>query len=266
MGCFFSKLKSIFGGAKCQASLYERLGGETAVDAAVDIFYRKVLVDDRISHYFDDVDMEGQAAKQKAFLTMVFGGPHNYTGMDMREGHKHLKGLNDSHFDAVVENLAATLTELGVGSEDIGEIAGIAESVRDDVLNRPKEGEAAQEEKEMSLYERIGGEAAVDAAVDIFYRKVLADDRISHYFDDVDMDGQAAKQKAFLTMVFGGPHNYTGQDMREGHKHLKGLNETHFDAVVENLAATLTELGVSESDIGEIAGIAGSVKDDVLNR
>ncbi|WP_415885870.1 group I truncated hemoglobin [Neptuniibacter sp. QD37_6] len=267
MGCFFSKLKSIFGGTnKCKASLYERLGGETAVDAAVDIFYRKVLVDDRISHYFDDVDMDGQAAKQKAFLTMVFGGPHNYTGMDMREGHKHLKGLNDSHFDAVVENLAATLTELGVSNDDIGEIAGIAESVRDDVLNRPKEGGAVQEEKEMSLYERIGGEAAVDAVVDIFYRKVLADDRISHYFDDVDMDGQAAKQKAFLTMVFGGPHNYTGQYMREGHKHLKGLNETHFDAVVENLAATLTELGVSETDIGEIAGIAGSVKDDVLNR
>ncbi|MGI1670758.1 MAG: group 1 truncated hemoglobin [Neptuniibacter sp.] len=118
----------------------------------------------------------------------------------------------------------------------------------------------------MSLYERIGGEAAVDAAVDIFYRKVLADDRISHYFEDVDMDGQAAKQKAFLTMVFGGPHNYTGMDMREGHKHLKGLNDTHFDAVLENLAATLTELGVPESDIAEIAGIGNSVRDDVLNR
>lgn len=135
MGCFFGKLKGLFGGSK-QASLYERLGGEAAVDAAVDIFYRKVLADDRISHYFDDVDMEGQAAKQKAFLTMVFGGPHNYTGMDMREGHKHLKGLNDTHFDAVVENLAATLTELGVSDTDIGEIAGIAESVRADVLNK----------------------------------------------------------------------------------------------------------------------------------
>ncbi|MGH1462444.1 MAG: group I truncated hemoglobin [Neptuniibacter sp.] len=267
MSCFFSKLKSIFGGsAKCKASLYERLGGEAAVDAAVDIFYRKVLTDDRISHYFDDVDMDGQASKQKAFLTMVFGGPNNYTGEDMREGHKHLKGLNDTHFDAVVENLAATLTELGVGDEDIGEIAGIAESVRDDVLNRPKDGESVEEEKEMSLYERIGGEAAVDAAVDIFYRKVLADDRISHYFEDVDMDGQAAKQKAFLTMVFGGPHNYTGMDMREGHKHLKGLNDTHFDAVLENLAGTLTELGVPESDIAEIAGIGNSVRDDVLNR
>ncbi len=117
----------------------------------------------------------------------------------------------------------------------------------------------------MSLYERIGGEAAVNAAVDIFYRKVLVDDRISSFFDSVDMDAQAAKQKAFLTMVFGGPNSYSGKDMREAHKHMN-LTEEHFDAVVENLAATLTELGVSEEDIGEIAGIALSVKDDVLNK
>ena len=116
-----------------------------------------------------------------------------------------------------------------------------------------------------SVYERIGGAAAVDAAVDIFYRKVLADDRISHFFDSVDMETQAAKQKAFLTMAFGGPNSYTGKDMREGHKHMK-LDESHYNAVIENLAATLTELGVSESDIGEIAAIAGTVKDDVLNR
>ncbi|HUV99502.1 MAG TPA: group 1 truncated hemoglobin, partial [Gallionella sp.] len=89
----------------------------------------------------------------------------------------------------------------------------------------------------MSLYAEIGGEAAVNAAVDIFYRKVLKDDRIKRFFDGVDMDKQAAKQKAFLTMAFGGPHNYTGMDMRKGHAHLvkMGLNDSHFDAVVEDL-------------------------------
>ena len=46
-----------------------------------------------------------------------------------------------------------------------------------------------------NLYEKIGGEAAVDAAVDIFYRKVLADDRINAFFESVDMEQQAAKQK-----------------------------------------------------------------------
>lgn len=119
-----------------------------------------------------------------------------------------------------------------------------------------------------SLFDRIGGEGAVDAAVDIFYRKVLADDRISGFFDDVDMDKQAAKQKAFLTMAFGGPNNYTGEDMRKGHAHLveRGLNDSHFDAVVENLGGTLAELGVSDDLIGEVAAIAETTRNDVLGK
>lgn len=116
-----------------------------------------------------------------------------------------------------------------------------------------------------SLFERIGGEAAVDAAVDLFYRKVLSDERISHFFDSVDMDRQRAKQKAFLTMAFGGPHKYSGKDMRAAHAKMH-LTEEHFNAVVENLAATLEELGVGEAEIGEVATIALSVKNDVLNK
>ena len=119
-------------------TLYEKIGGDAAVNAAVDIFYRKVLADDRINRFFEGVDMDKQAAKQKAFLTMAFGGPHNYTGKDMRDGHVHLvkNGLNDSHFDAVMENLGATLQELNVPADLIQEAAAIAESTRSDVLNR----------------------------------------------------------------------------------------------------------------------------------
>lgn len=119
-------------------SLYEEIGGDGAVNAAVDIFYRKVLQDDRIKRFFDGVDMEKQAAKQKAFLTMAFGGPHNYTGMDMRKGHAHLvkMGLNDSHFDAVVEDLAATLKELNVADNLIAQVAAIAETTRNDILGK----------------------------------------------------------------------------------------------------------------------------------
>ena len=120
------------------SSLFERLGGASAVNAAVDIFYRKVLSDDRVNYFFDNVDMEKQISKQKGFLTMVFGGPNNYSGKNMREGHQHLvkNGLNDSHVDAIIELLGATLTELGVSDADIQEVAAIANSVRSDVLNR----------------------------------------------------------------------------------------------------------------------------------
>ena len=119
-------------------SLFEKIGGDAAVNAAVDIFYRKVLADDRINMFFEGIDMEQQAEKQKAFLTVAFGGPNKYSGKDMRDGHAHLveRGLNDSHFDAVMEHLGATLKELNVPDELIAEAAAIAESTRNDVLGR----------------------------------------------------------------------------------------------------------------------------------
>ena len=119
-------------------TLFEQLGGKDAVEAAVDNFYRRVLTDDRVSSFFDDVDMDRQRAKQKAFLTMAFGGPNNYSGKDMRTAHARLvtKGLNDSHVDAIIELLGATLRDMGVAESLIQQVAAIAESTRNNVLNR----------------------------------------------------------------------------------------------------------------------------------
>ncbi len=122
-----------------------------------------------------------------------------------------------------------------------------------------------KKEPEKSVYEKLGGADAIDAAVDIFYRKVLADDRINQFFDTVDMESQHKKQKAFMTMAFGGPNNYTGKDMREAHKHMN-LTEEHFNAVAECLVGTLKDLNVPQEDIDSVVTIAVSVKDDVLNR
>ena len=102
----------------------------------------------------------------------------------MRVAHKKLveeKGLNDTHFDAIAELLAATLKDLGVGQDLIDEVMIIAGSTRNDVLNKP-------EKDERSLFERIGGEGAVDAAVDLFYTKILADDRVKSFFTQTDMN------------------------------------------------------------------------------
>ena len=119
-------------------SLYEDLGGEAAVNAAVDVFYRRVLADAYVNRFFEGVDMDKQAGKQKAFLTMVFGGPNNYTGLDMRKGHRHLvqKGLDDTHFDHILAHLRSTLAELGVGDATINEVIALAETTRNDVLDR----------------------------------------------------------------------------------------------------------------------------------
>ncbi|MEY4768468.1 MAG: hypothetical protein RL637_1107 [Pseudomonadota bacterium] len=120
------------------ASLYERIGGEAAVNAAVELFYQKVLNDYRINRFFNHTDMAKQLAKQKAFFTFAFGGPNHYDGKDMRAAHARLvkMGLNDSHFDVVMELLGQTMVELKVPQNLIAEAAAIAEGARADVLGR----------------------------------------------------------------------------------------------------------------------------------
>ncbi len=53
-----------------------------------------------------------------------------------------------------------------------------------------------------SLYEQIGGKEAVTLAVDIFYTKVLSDNRIKHFFNDIDMNKQKKHQTMFLSYAF----------------------------------------------------------------
>lgn len=118
-----------------------------------------------------------------------------------------------------------------------------------------------------SLYERLGGEKAVNVAVDLFYKKIYADKDLLPFFDNIDRDKQAEKQRAFLTMAFGGDAEYNGKDMRTAHAHLvkRGLNEEHFNKVVAYLGETLSELGIDQDKIQEAATVAQSVKNDVLN-
>lgn len=122
-----------------------------------------------------------------------------------------------------------------------------------------------------TLYEKLGGANAVNLAVDKFYERVLQDDRIKHFFADVDMVKQRAHQKAFLTYAFGGTDKYDGRYMREAHKELvekHGLKSEHFDAVAEDLMATLKEMGVPEDLMAEVAAVAAAPqhKKDVLNQ
>ena len=133
---------------------------------------------------------------------------------------------------------------------------------------QPAEAKVAAEEPQPTLYEQLGGEPAVKAAVDGFYDKVLADDRVNGFFEGVDMDRQRAMQTAFLTFAFGGPNHYEGKDLRAAHSHLvaKGLNDTHFDVILEHLGTTLKELGVKDELIKHAAGVANSVRGEILGK
>ena len=118
-----------------------------------------------------------------------------------------------------------------------------------------------------TLYERIGGEAAITATVGMFYDRIMGDESLSPFFEDLDMDKQINKQIAFMTMAFGGPHDYTGADMRSAHARLisRGLAVDHFNAVAGHLEATLIALSVPADLVAEVLTIVGSTKSEVLN-
>jgi len=117
-------------------SLYDLLRDREELRAVTSAFYKRVLTDTLLSPYFDGVDIERQAGMLAEFLAMAFGGPHAYAGRDLRTAHRHLPGLADAHFDRVLEYLTDTLREAGLSEGDLITVGAVAETVRDDVLNR----------------------------------------------------------------------------------------------------------------------------------
>lgn len=118
--------------------LFERIGGNEAIELAAEKLYPNILKDDRINRFFEDIDVKKQARKMHSFLTYAFGGPSLYTGLSMRNAHHKLveKGLNDAHFDALMENIRKTLAEIGKDESLINEVVGSLEVHRKDVLGR----------------------------------------------------------------------------------------------------------------------------------
>lgn len=118
------------------SSLFERIGGNETIEKASSKLYENIMADDRINGFFANVDVKKQARKMHAFLTYAFGGPSLYTGMSMRNAHQHVakQGLNDDHFNAMIEDIRKTLQEIGKSEDLINEVVGSIEKHRRDVL------------------------------------------------------------------------------------------------------------------------------------
>ncbi|WP_306054938.1 group I truncated hemoglobin [Natronococcus wangiae] len=110
-----------------------------------------------------------------------------------------------------------------------------------------------------TLYDRLGGWDAIAAVVDRFYERMLEDDRVAHFFEDIDVQRQRAHQTQFLSAVAGGPVDYTGRDMEAAHAHLD-IGRTEFDVV----ATHLEEFDVDERDREAVLSEFGSYEDAIV--
>jgi len=117
---------------------------------------------------------------------------------------------------------------------------------------------------EMTLFERIGGEPAVAAAVERFYVRVLSDQLLAPFFNNVDIQRLKSHQFAFMSQLMGGPKRYSGAAMAQAHARLS-IEPQHFNAVAGHLIETLRELGVSEEIIGEVAAAVTPLSGQIVN-
>lgn len=98
-----------------------------------------------------------------------------------------------------------------------------------------------------SLYERIGGGAAIESLIPTFYARVLADPDLAPFFANSQMDRLQHMQREFLSMALGGPVTYTGVSLAHAH-HGRGITAKHFGKFVSHLMTTLKETGMSPED------------------
>jgi hemoglobin len=118
---------------------------------------------------------------------------------------------------------------------------------------------------EKSLYERLGGPAAMTSVVDDFVANVTADARINGFFSGMDIPRLKSRLVEQFCAGSGGPCRYRGRSMGAAHAGM-GVTEAHFNALMEDLAKTLDRLGVPLRERNELLGILGPMKHPIVAR
>jgi len=114
-----------------------------------------------------------------------------------------------------------------------------------------------------SLFERLGGLAAIESVIDDFVGRCAADDRINTKFARSDV---ARLRKSLVDQVCeagGGPCTYAGRGMKETHDGM-GVTAGEFDALVEDLVATLGQFQVPQAEQDELLGLLGPMRGDIV--
>jgi hemoglobin len=114
-----------------------------------------------------------------------------------------------------------------------------------------------------SLYERLGGLGAVTAVVDSFVARCAGDDRINQKFVRTDIPRLKKMLVDQVCEASGGPCTYPGRSMRETHDGM-GVTGGEFDALIEDLIATLREFEVPEAEQEELLGVLGPMRDEIV--
>ncbi|MDR4481129.1 MAG: group 1 truncated hemoglobin [Nitrospira sp.] len=124
------------GSATVEKSLYDRLGGKTAITAVVEDFVGRVAADNRINGKFANANIPRLKSMLVDQICQASGGPCTYTGRDMKRTHAGM-GVSSSEFDALVGDLVATLNKFKVPEREKNELLGALGPMKGDIVEKP---------------------------------------------------------------------------------------------------------------------------------
>lgn len=113
------------------------------------------------------------------------------------------------------------------------------------------------------LYERIGGSEAIAATIDAFYERVLADPRVSHYFDGVDLNRLKRQQQRFFEFGTGGLATYDVSRIEVVHEPLD-IGQAAYDVFVGHFEDTLLAFELPEQEREELMDAVHGFHDAVV--
>ncbi|MEM8537667.1 MAG: group 1 truncated hemoglobin [Pseudomonadota bacterium] len=104
-----------------------------------------------------------------------------------------------------------------------------------------------------SLFDKYGGFSTVSRIVLTLYDRLLDDDDVGPFFDDVDLPSIIDHQTKFVSSLMGGPASFTDEHIEAAHRHLT-INAHHFDRLQALITEVLTEFDVEPADIDTVVG------------
>jgi hemoglobin len=114
-----------------------------------------------------------------------------------------------------------------------------------------------------SLYDRLGGKAAITAVIDTFVAKVAADPRINKKFAKTNVPRLKTELVDQVCAETGGPCAYTGRSMKEAHRNMS-VTDGEFNALVEDLTAALNAFKVPAREQKDLLTALGAMKGDIV--
>jgi hemoglobin len=122
-------------------TLYERLGGQPAIQAVANNLVDRILADKRVNPWFAHAagsaeNTAAYKAKLAQFLCQSTEGPCHYSGLDMSAAHRG-RAVTPQAFDAVVEDLVAVLDQLKVPAKEKSDVLALLGPLKKVIVQNP---------------------------------------------------------------------------------------------------------------------------------